>query len=1057
MKSEKVLAFFISFLLCSQPFSLQAHWVWSPEAGKFINTESVGQDTADEQYDYALKLYKEKKLEASAEQLEDLLKKFPQSRIASEAQYRIGLIWEERQDYNKAFKAYKVLVEQYLQSERFAEVIEREFRIGNLFLAGQKAKLLGLEVLPSLPRAVEVFEHIVKNAPYSAYGDKAQFHLGLSYKKWGQFAKAVEAFQALIDQYPDSELASQARYQMAEVSFMRSASENRDQRALDEASKQVDSFLTRYPDSTVSENAAKLRQEIDEKNAEKNYRVGAYYERDNYIDSALIYYSDVAKRYPHTQWGEKAEERMKALQDPAKYLISQENEVGKQIEILQSKIKSGTVTDKFEQERLKRELERLEKRGKGVEKNKKNTLERRKDDLKRREYELKEKFKNLEKKKKLMKKNPSDDFRAAIERWNDSLVEEQEQLAKERQQLQGWREELGVEDKNLVNIDFLPFMGAAPTEIEKIRAIEAKKLYKLSEEKRSLLEEKETLYKQHGEVALLMAELGGGTGTRLLPATAGLSPGASPMLQAQHEKLIQVRADIERLELDLEEKQKTYEDKYGVSALAALVNAPGRVLASSTSAVAKSLDRSVDILNPFNEKAAPTRDMDMQQLLEHRMHLQEKIAAQESLTQTLSQAFDSELALQEQKRLLKSLEGSEKTDPRELRKAVKSAEREIRSRYEEIEDRHKRKKALLKELDNQLKDREAHQPAPVRAVHTVAAPAIGVVKFGKAFLFGLPDKGVELTQSAAIAAPDSAGDDVRSAQIKELKEAVELESLLIDAKHEEIMKYQRELEILKAKASLAGGLKFRSALVQVPYQFIGEAIQSARKVVPAKKRQELLISKLDEETRRLEAMKQQLAQVEAQVSGKPATKSSADKPAAEPVEREVKIEPVGEADKKNDTSGDESAKNSLKQEIELTASELKMQESVYREQRAALDNQIQTEALAAGKPIEASGKAGREWSVKEKKLHREMRGIEKEILELIKKENDLESDESTILEKRIMKIDKIIPKTQSKIVSQDLLSERERMEDRLSQLTLRRDFLMKERDRFQPSEKGAAA
>ena len=166
------------------------------------------QDAADEQYQSAMQFYKDKNLDQSAQQLENLIKKYPTSRAASEAQYRLGTIYEEKGNYVKAFRAYKNLVQSYPQSERINEVIERQFRIGNLFLSGKKAKLMGLEILPSLPRAVEIFKYIVEQAPYSDYGDKAQFRLGLAYKKWHHYDESMQAFQAVIDQYPKSDLVA---------------------------------------------------------------------------------------------------------------------------------------------------------------------------------------------------------------------------------------------------------------------------------------------------------------------------------------------------------------------------------------------------------------------------------------------------------------------------------------------------------------------------------------------------------------------------------------------------------------------------------------------------------------------------------------------------------------------------------------------------------------------------------------------------------------------------------------------------------------------------------
>ena len=86
---------------------------------------------------------------------------------------------------------------------------------------------------------------------------------------------------------------------------------------------------------------------------------------------------------------------------------------------------------------------------------------------------------------------------------------------------------------------------------------------------------------------------------------------------------------------------------------------------------------------------------------------------------------------------------------------------------------------------------------------------------------------------------------------------------------------------------------------------------------------------------------------------------------------------------------------------------------------------------------------------REVKLRVELTEIEGDIKELIEKENHLEKEEFSILEKRIKKIDKVVQKVKSRVVTQDLLEERTRLEDRLMQIELRRDFLTREMDRFQ--------
>lgn len=1029
MKNKKVLLFLL--LVLFPALTARAAWVWSPESGKFVNPEGIAQGTAEEDFDYAMKFYREKNFKVAAEKFQQILKKYPAAKVAPEAYYYLGMIYEETGDPLKAFKTYKTLIESYPQSDRFSEVIEREFNIGNLFLSGKKAKIAGLEILPSLPRAVEVFEHIVKAAPYSQYGDQAQFQLGLANKKSKHYAESVAAFQALIDQYPKSELVDKARFQLTETSFLRSSAEYRDQRALDEASKQVDKFMTRYPgtEHEASEEAAKLRQAIDEKNSEKNYRVGLYYEKEKYLESAFIYYSDVAKKYPDTKWGQKAAERLKSLKNPADYLSAQEKQAAQEIAAAEAEFKSLPASETLERDQVKRKIERLQKHAKTVQKSKKESIETRREDLNRRQRELKIKFKNLDVKKKLMQKNPSEDFKRAMDRWYASLITEQEQLTKEKAQIGEWQEELGIPKSPL---QALPFFGEGPTALEKVRAIEAKKLFKLSEEKKALLENKEVLYKHHGEVRSLLKQYDSA-------GVSGLSeiPGASPELAGSQKRLRAAETEITRLHQELEAKTSLYEKLYGKSGwLSPLKNVSSQLISGSKGVVTKS----VEIINPFdhNEKLE-TKSRD--ELVEAQMHVKEKASAQQNLVDTLTQAFDAQLAFRERQRLLEGLETGGKTDLATLRKEIKAQERKIRSAYEEIEDRHKRQKQLVSELDSLLKSGGDGSTSGTRSGRKILAPVTGTARMFKAFFVGLPHEEVVVTQNAAKASAKSPENE----KVEDLRKQVELESLVIEAKNTEIVNWKRDLEILKAKASLQGGYKVRPLLVKVPYTFVGEAIDSAKRIIPRKNREEILINRLNEETQRLEAMKSQLTAIDKAIL----TQEGAPQP--------TPVVPAAPQEKKTPAAKTESLgadQEILRKEIEALAKNIEIQESSYVQEKSILKNELEAKNIPAG--FAGLDPNDKEAKKRFKKLQKELKEIEDELSGLIRKEGKLEGEESSILEKRIQKIDQVVKKTSSKSLSKDLLTERSRMEERFSELQSRRDFLSKELKRFEFAEAGAS-
>jgi outer membrane protein assembly factor BamD len=989
MKISKVFAF-IFILLLPHSFA-SADWVWSPEQGKFINTESETQSDADDIFDNALDLYKEKKLDKAAEQFQLLLKQYPKSRVAPEAEYRLGTIYEEKSDYVQAHKAYESLIKSYPQSERFEEVIEREYQIGNMFLSGKKGKLMGLEIRPSLPLAIEVFQKIVEAAPYGAFGDKAQFSLGIAYQKSGKFDEAIEAFQSLIDQYPQSNLIQQARLQMAEAAYAKSSTETRDQSALDEAARQAKGYLKQYPDTEEAVQAAKISQEVDELNAEKNYRIGLYYEKENYLESALIYYRDTSKRYPETQWGQKAADKLHSLQEPVKYLNAKAEELQQELGILEAKYQALGPGQKAEREQVQKEIDQLKKKIKSIDKNKAESLNRRKQDLKRRERELNEKFKELERKKKRFKNNTSPDFQKAIDRWQSSLEAERDALAEEKDRLESWRSELGIPDDRFYE-NLIPFMGHAETPLEKVQRMDEKDLYKLSRKKKELLEKKEKLYKRYSELqSLLTPEYSeSGLQRKRLRGLPKLDPN-----RPRDPKLMVREKEIETLEAKLDEKMALYEKYFG------------KLKEQELEALIESRSAEKKAFNPFTVETGDLQTKSLQELLELKMHLSEQVKTQQNIVDTLSTAFDKELALQEQRAMMKEMEGEKEVDARKLRKQIKSTEKELRQRYQDIQDRHKRKQELLSELDKTLNAKEGKD----KVLKTVAKPVTGTLYLARSFILGLPNEDETLTQAAA--QPGS------TATARKFQEEIELESLMIQADDQEIRKLEKELEILNAKASIAGGMKFRSSFVKVPYSFIDEAVQSARRVVPRKNRKDVLLNRLDNQTKTLDQLKIKLDATEAAIK---------EKAPAIP-EKDATTE-AGEKEK----AGPALDEQQLRDDAMNLREQLEIAYSIYAQEQGVL-----------------LGESGFKESPKDSegiRNYKEYQEVARKLVGLIEEELVLEQQETAILEKRVQEADKLLPGVTSKAMQQDILREKERITQRLSDLATRHDFLSMEKERF---------
>jgi len=288
-------------------------WIWTPKSGKFINPKTLPKDSPKAQYDYAFSFYGEKKYEDALREFKKLIKNYPKSFEASESQYYLGLIEEERGNLYEAYQAYQKLIDKYPFSERIKEVNEREYRIGEKFMAGEKRKALGVN-LPVDNPAIEIFTKVIENSNYGPLAPIAQYKLGLVLKGLLRYYEAEDAFNKVVSNYPDSEWASAAKFQIATCRQAVSRSSSYDQGATEEAKIKFEDFVKEHPDAVLSKEAEKNIEQLKEKEAEGSFNVARFYEKQKAYKAAKIYYENVIKNYSDTVWAGKSLERLQILE-----------------------------------------------------------------------------------------------------------------------------------------------------------------------------------------------------------------------------------------------------------------------------------------------------------------------------------------------------------------------------------------------------------------------------------------------------------------------------------------------------------------------------------------------------------------------------------------------------------------------------------------------------------------------------------------------------------------------------------------------------------------------
>jgi outer membrane protein assembly factor BamD len=242
-----------------------------------------------------------------------LVKRHPKDARASTAAFRAAQLLEQIHDYTPAALSYLYVVERYATSPHFDEAIEGQFRIGEIYLNGKKLKLLGIPVASALDRAVTIFANVVRTAPYGRYTARAQFDIGLAREKQGANDAAIQAYQAVVDKFPNEPIAVDAQYQIGYIWFTASQRGTNDAAAANNAKTAFQDFLFHYPKSEKAAQAHKNLDILEHKQTTDSFKVAKFYDKQKYYRAAVIYYNEVIRQQPGSDQSDKAKKRIDQL------------------------------------------------------------------------------------------------------------------------------------------------------------------------------------------------------------------------------------------------------------------------------------------------------------------------------------------------------------------------------------------------------------------------------------------------------------------------------------------------------------------------------------------------------------------------------------------------------------------------------------------------------------------------------------------------------------------------------------------------------------------------
>ena len=210
----------------------------------------------------------------------NLVRRHPKDTLAGGALYRAAQLQEQVHLYVAAVASFSQLVERYPGDPHFDEAIEAQFRIGEIYLHGKKLRFLGIPFASALDRAVTIFANVVRTAPYGKYTARAQFDIGLAREKQGANDAALQAYQAVVDKFPNEPIAVDAQYQIGYIWFTAARTGTKDFAATTNAKTAFEDFLFHYPNSEKAAQTRANLQLLERKQTASSYKVAKFYDKN---------------------------------------------------------------------------------------------------------------------------------------------------------------------------------------------------------------------------------------------------------------------------------------------------------------------------------------------------------------------------------------------------------------------------------------------------------------------------------------------------------------------------------------------------------------------------------------------------------------------------------------------------------------------------------------------------------------------------------------------------------------------------------------------------------
>ncbi|MFA7171997.1 MAG: tetratricopeptide repeat protein [Kiritimatiellia bacterium] len=269
-------------------------------------------DTASEQMAYCRQREADGKLNSARKGYEALVRKWPVTLEATQAQLALANVQEKRKQYGKAFDEYQYALTHYAGNCPYDEIIDRQFRIAN-YLLHNNTSMFGW-VLSGTKDIRMRFEQIVVNAPRSPVAAEAMLKVGSIREGDKDYEEAIKVYDGLLNRFPNSKEAVTAAYLSSKCRYTLSIKYGYNENYCRESIAFLKAALLRMPNHPDQKDLKQWLLELTDLLIEQNYQKALFYDTKRYNTTAKVSaYRRFLAEFSDSKHGETVRNRMDEL------------------------------------------------------------------------------------------------------------------------------------------------------------------------------------------------------------------------------------------------------------------------------------------------------------------------------------------------------------------------------------------------------------------------------------------------------------------------------------------------------------------------------------------------------------------------------------------------------------------------------------------------------------------------------------------------------------------------------------------------------------------------